>query len=95
MSLRIRKERPEKMITTVTTAALAGLATPALAVSLGAAAVISLIIFLIMKELSSAELESGKPAPKLKSFASNLNVAILPLLLVFVVIVAVKIAEIL
>ncbi len=83
------------MITTVTTAALAGLATPAVAVSLGAVAVISLIIFLIMKELSTAELESGKKSPKLSSLASNLNVAILPLLMVFAVIVAVKVAEIL
>ena len=83
------------MITTVTTAALAGLATPAIAASLGAATVISLIIFLIMKELSTAELEGGKSSPRLSSLASNLNVAILPLLIVFAVIVAVKVVEVL
>ena len=83
------------MITTVTTAALAGLATPALAVSFGAAAVVSLILFLIAKELSSAELESGKPRPRLRFFTDSLNVAILPLLLAFVVIVAVKVWEVL
>ena len=83
------------MITTVTTAALAGTVTAALAASLGVAAVLSLIIFLMMREISSAELESGKAAPRLKFFTKSLNVAILPLLVVFAVIVAVKIFEIL
>ena len=62
---------------------------------MGAAAVISLIVLLIMKELSSAEIESGKSAPRLRFFSSSLNVAILPLLVVFVVIVAVKVIELL
>lgn len=62
---------------------------------MGAAAVISLIVLLIMKELSSAEIESGKSARRLRFFSSSLNVAILPLLVVFVVIVAVKVIELL
>ncbi len=83
------------MITTVTTAALAGLATPALAAGLGAGAVVFLILLLIMKELGSAELESGKERPRLKFFTRTLNIAILPLLIVFAVIVVVKIWEVL
>ncbi len=83
------------MITTVTTAALAGMIAPAVIASFGAAAVISLIIFLIMKELTSSEQDDENVAPRLKFFTKSLNVAILPLLLVFVVIVAVKIWEIL
>lgn len=81
------------MITTVTTAALTSSAL--VAAGLGAAAVISLITLLIMKELSSAELESGRDSPRLRFFAASLNVPIVALLLVFAVIVAVKVWEVL
>jgi hypothetical protein len=84
-----------KAITTVAAVSSAALASPVVVAGLGAAAVICLILMLIMKELSTAELESGKPRPRLKFFASCLNTAIAPLLLVFVVIVAVKVWQVL
>jgi len=86
-----------RMITTATTAATASVSlTPtALAATLGAIAVVSLILLLIMKELASAEVEGGRESKRLRSFVSNLNVPIVPLLIVFVVIVAVKVWEVL
>ena len=65
-----------------------------LAASFGAAAVVSLILLLIMRELSSAHAEeSGNLKSKLLSH--TLLVPIAPLLVVFGFIVAVKVLEVL
>ncbi len=77
------------MITTVVTAT-----STFLVGSFGAAAVVSLILLLIMRELSSAHAEeSGNHRSKLLSH--TLLIPILPLLVVFAFIVAVKVLEVL
>ena len=77
------------MITTVVT-----VTSTFLAASFGAAAVVSLILLLIMRELSSAHAEeSGNLKAKLLSH--TLLVPIAPLLVVFAFIVAVKVLEVL
>lgn len=77
------------MITTVVT-----VTSTFLAGAFGAAAVVSLILLLIMRELSSAHAEeSGNVRSKLLSH--TLLIPILPLLFVFVFIVAVKVLEVL
>ena len=77
------------MITTVVT-----VTSTFLAASFGAAAVVSLILLLIMRELSSAHAEeSGNVKAKLLSH--TLLVPIAPLLVVFAFIVAVKVLEVL
>ena len=81
------------MITTVTTSTITTVTTIAamgLAVTIGAAAVIALIAFLTSKEIASASLSSFSQLT-----ARFLNVGILPLVMVFAVIVAVKVAEVL
>lgn len=73
-------------VVTVTSTFLAG--------SFGAAAVASLILFLIMRELTSAHAEeTGNPRSKILSH--TLLVPIAPLLVVFAFIVAVKVIEVL
>ncbi len=79
----------------VSSAASSAALTSAVAAGLGAFAVVALIVLLVMKELGSAELESGTRRPRLDFFVKALNVGILPLLLVFAVIVAVKVADVL
>lgn len=66
----------------------------ALGTGLGVAAVIALIVLLIAKELSSAEGEGAK-SEKLRNLASILTIPIASLMLVFMVIVATKIWEVL
>jgi hypothetical protein len=68
---------------------------PAVIAGLGAVAVVALILLLVMKELTTAELDSGRARPRLKFLVGSLNGAIIPLLLVFVVIVAVKVWQVL
>ena len=65
----------------------------ALGAGLGVVAVIALIVLLIAKELSSAE--GGGKNEKLKNLASILTIPIVSLMLVFMVIVATKIWEVL
>ena len=73
-------------VVTVTSSLLVG--------AFGAAAVVSLILLLIMRELSSAHAEeSGNKRSKLLSH--TLLIPILPLLVVFAFIVAVKVLEVL
>jgi hypothetical protein len=69
---------------------VATLSNAALAASLGLIAVIALLIMLVQKELLSAA--DGRKARVLSAL---LNVAIIPLLLGFVFIVLVKIADVL
>jgi len=71
-------------VTTVTTATVAVLA------GLGLLAILTLLGMLISKELLSV---SDKP--RLKTLSRALNVAIIPLMLSFVLIVVVKVAEVL
>ena len=72
-------------VTTVTTIAAMGL-TAAITVAI----VVTLIAFLSTKELASASRSSSS-----QMTARFLNVGILPMIMAFVVIVAVKIAEVL
>ena len=79
------------MITTVTTVTTVTLIEAmGLAAIIGAAATVALIAFLIAKELASASL-----SPSSQLIARFLNVGILPLVMAFAVVVAVKIAEVL
>jgi len=77
------------MITTVVT-----VTSTFIAGSFGAAAVASLILFLIMRELTSAHAEETG-SPKSKLLSRTLLVPITPLLVVFTFIVAVKVLEVL
>ncbi len=78
------------MISTVTSTTVSTITSVALAASLGLAAVLLLISFLVVKELAS----SGEH-PKLLALSRLLNVAIYPLLAVFAVIVTVRVVDIL
>ena len=77
------------MITTVVT-----VTSTFLAGSFGAAAVASLILFLIMRELTSAHAEETG-STKSRTLSHTLLIPISPLLVVFAFIVAVKVLEVL
>src|SRR5437870_5982510 len=82
----VKEHRMITTVVTVTSTFLAG--------SFGAAAVAALILFLIMRELTSAHAEeSGSMRSKVLSH--TLLVPISPLLVVFAFIVAVKVLEVL
>jgi hypothetical protein len=70
--------------TTVTTASIAIVA------ALGIAAVITLIGFLVMRELATAS-----DGPRFKMLGRHLSVGIVPLLMVFGMIAAMKVMEVL
>jgi len=76
------------MISTVTTTTVTTIMTLATAGSLAVAGIVLLLLFLVQKELASAS--DGRFAAAL---GRVLNVAIVPLLLGFVFIVAVKVVE--
>ncbi|MCL0091812.1 hypothetical protein M1N59_00915 [Dehalococcoidales bacterium] len=78
------------MISTVTTSTVTLIEAMGLAAITGGAATVALIALLIARELASASL-----SPSSQLIARFLNVGILPLIVVFAVTVAVKIAEIL
>ena len=78
------------MISTVTTTTTT--VTTAEVMTYSIIAVVALIVFLALKEILSSEAENK---PKVESFMSGVNVAIVPLLLVFVSIVAYKVVSIL
>lgn len=86
-------QRGKRVITTVTTTTI--MTAVAIGTGLGVAAVIALIILLIAKELSTAEMEDGANSEKLRNLASVLTIPIASLMLVFMVIVATKILEVL
>ncbi len=77
------------MISTVTTTTMT--ITQTQVMSLGVIAVISLIVFLALKEILSSE--AGKK-PSVQSFLNGANVAIIPLLIVFMAIIAYKILSV-
>lgn len=78
------------MISTVTTTTTTVTTTQVMAY--GIIAVISLIVFLALKEILSAEADKSE---RMKSFVRGSNVAIVPLLLVFVAIVSYKVVTVL
>lgn len=78
------------MISTVTTTTTT--VTTAEVMTYSIIAVVALIVFLALKEILSSEAENK---PQVESFMSGVNVAIVPLLLVFVSIVAFKVVSIL
>lgn len=87
------------MISTVTTTTVTTIASTSVAAGLGLVAVICLIALLITKELTGAEVETsgatGAIYPWVQSLNRALNVAIIPLLIVFSFIVLVKVLEVL
>jgi len=78
------------MISSVTTTTVSAVASTASVAAFGLVAVLTLIAFLVVKELAS----SGDNA-RLQTLARILNVAIVPLLMVFVATVAAKVVEVL
>jgi hypothetical protein len=77
------------MISTVTTITVTT-ATAALIASLSLLAVLTLLSVLVTKEVVSAS-----DRPRLQAFARALNVALIPLLLGFLLIVTVQVADVL
>lgn len=79
------------MISTVTTTTVVALTSvPGLAASFGLMAVLVLISFLVTKELASAD-----ERPGLLQLSRALNIAIIPLMLVFIAIVAARVVAVL
>ena len=78
------------MISTVTTTTVSTVTTVALAASLGLIAIVTLLALLIQKELVTV----GSGA-RTQALGRALNMAIVPLLMAFALIVAVKVAEVL
>ena len=78
----------------ITTATATLITSSVLAGAFGAAATVSLILFLIMRELASAHAEESASL-RSKLLSHTLLVPILPLLVTFAFIVAVKVAEVL
>lgn len=81
------------MITSVTTSTITTvtmIAALGWTVAIGVAATVALIAFLTTKELAGASL-----SPSLQRTTMFLNIAIVPMVMVFAVIVAVKIAAVL
>ena len=78
------------MISSVTTTTVSTVTSTASVAAFGLVAVLTLIAFLVVKELAS----SGDNA-RLQTLARILNVAIVPLLMVFVATVAAKVVEVL
>ena len=77
------------MVSTVTSVTVSTVtSTAGIAAGLGLIAVLVLVSFLVAKELSSAG-----DNPKLRRLSRSLNVAIVPLLMVFTSIVAVRVVE--
>jgi sulfite exporter TauE/SafE len=78
------------MISSVTTTTVSTVTSAASIAAFGLVATLTLIAFLVVKELAS----SGNDA-RLQTLARILNVGIVPLLMVFVAIVAAKVVEVL
>ena len=77
------------MISTVTTSTVSTITTSAIAGSVALIGILVLLFLLIQKELSSVVTGSH-----LKTAAKVLNIGIIPLLMAFVVVVVVRVAEI-
>jgi len=84
-----KKKEYTKMISTVTATTTTVTTTQVMAY--GIIAVVALIAFLALKEIMSSESEKSS---KINNFVKGSNVAIIPLLIVFVSIVAYKVVTI-
>jgi hypothetical protein len=84
------EEEEQKMVSTVTSTTVTTVTLLGLTAVLGLAAVLMLISYLAARELLDA---SGHR--RLRLLARRLNVAVVPLLVVFAVIAATKVAEVL
>jgi hypothetical protein len=82
------------MISTVTTTTVSTVTTTVTTVSfvasLGLVSVLTLFVLLLQKELATAT-----ESPRLKALGRTLDVAVVPLLMAFAMIVAVRVAEVL
>jgi len=78
------------MISTVTTTTVSTVTTVALAASLGLVTIVTLLSLLIQKELVTAA-----TGPRTRALGQALNIAIVPLLIAFALIVVAKVAEVL
>jgi hypothetical protein len=78
------------MISTVTTSTVSAITTSAIAGSIILIGILVLLFLLIQKELVSST-----TGTRLKTFEKVLNIGIVPLLMAFVVIVVVRVAQIL
>ena len=76
------------MISIITSSTVSTVTTFALAASLGLIAAIALLIFLVQKEIAMSISDS-----RAKVFGKFLNIAIVPLFLVFIFLVVVKLVE--
>jgi len=83
------------MISTVTTSTVSTVTTVAIAGSLALISVITLVVLLIQKEVTTAAKDQLGRALGQTALGRALNIGIIPLLLAFALIVAVKIAEVL
>jgi len=77
------------MISTVTTTTVSTVTTVALATSIALVSIVALLALLIQKEWVAAA-----ASPRAKALGRVLNTAIVPLLIVFVVTLVVKVAEV-
>lgn len=76
-------------VTTITSSTVSTItSTVGMAAALGGIAVFALIAFLVAKELAGAD-----SRPRLQTLSRALNVAIVPLMVTFVAIVAAKVVE--
>lgn len=78
------------MISTVTTSTVSTITTSALAGAVALVAILVLLFLLIQKELASSA-----AGTRFRTLTRVLNIGIIPLLMAFVVVVAVRVAEIL
>lgn len=76
------------MVSTVTTTTISTVTTLSLAGSLALAAIITLLVLLIQKELTTASRERAA-----RALGRVLNIGIVPLLVVFAFIVVVKVVQ--
>ena len=81
-------ERWIAVVSTVTTTTISTVTTLSLAGSFALAAIITLLVLLIQKEVTTASRQRVA-----RAFGRVLNIGIIPLLVVFVFIVAVKVVE--
>jgi hypothetical protein len=77
------------MSSTVTTTTVSTITTVALLSSLGLVAIVTLLLLLIKKEIISTSAH-----PQLQTLSRLLNIAIVPLVMVFVMIAAVNLAQV-
>ncbi len=78
------------MITTITTSTITTITTAAIAGSLGLTAILVFLSLLVQKEIASSAEGS-----RFKRLSRTLNIGIIPLLIVFILIVAARVLDVL